>query len=572
MDTRREIADANRIIKILSGSRLYGTFNEDSDYDYIGVFVEPAEYVFSDRKIETAPLHNRGSQEKTAAGDQDGQQYSLRHFLKLALDGNPSILTAFFAGPEFWDESDLAGKALMELAPLVVSMKAAPRFKGYMKNQLDRLTGIRTGHIPNRPELVEKYGYDCYSDDTEFLTFNGWKYYDEITIDDQLATIDPDTAQLTFQNYTDRVDKTVKTEMIHIESYDSDILVTKNHRMLVRGRYAKEWQFKPCENLKINAHRFRNSLINLAADNQNVTDSYLSLLGAYASEGCVGKRLKTGAASVLRLEQKYGGRLEAIMEKVQEEFPCNIYKGLGGRDVTLWTLADRTIAAKIDSECGVGSKYKTLPDWITTLSKRQASILLEGVIAGDGTAHRSDGWVYYTISKDLADKIQIVALLAGYSAKIWGPYEPTGMHMVRINHPQERLVTKKNITTLPEASHRVVCFTVPNETLVTRRNGKPSFHGNTKYAMSVARLALQGIEYFQDGIIRSPMTDLQIKTLLNMRHGTFSYEYCVAYLRELEDQMHSVIAEGNLPNEPNYERIYYASQEIHQLKWKLNEG
>lgn len=570
MDTRREIADANRIIKILNGSRLYGTFNEDSDYDYIGVFVEPAEYVFSDRKIETAPLHNRGSQEKTEPGDLDGQQYSLRHFLKLALDGNPSILTAFFAGPEFWDESDEAGKALMALAPEVVSMKAAPRFKGYMKNQLDRLTGVRTGHIPNRPELVEKYGFDCYSDDTQFLTSEGWAFYDDIQSDTLLATIEPSSGVLAFQHYTERVDKIIEDEMLHIESYDSDLLVTKNHRMLVRGRYTKEWKFKACEDLKTNIHRFRNSMLNAQKDNIKISDAYLALVGAYVSEGCVGKRLVTGAASVLRFEQKFGGRLEKVMTTVNSEFKCNTYSYPDKRDVTIWTLADKEIASKVDIECRTGSKYKTLPNWIFTLSERQARILLESAIAGDGTLHRNDGWVYYTISPELADKIQILSLLAGYSAKIWGPYEPAGMYMIRINHPQEKYITKKNITTLPKLSQRVVCFTVANETLVTRRNGKPSFHGNTKYAMSVARLALQGIEYFTTGLIESPMSKVDVNFLMKMRSGGFTYDEAVEHIQYLEVEMHRYIAEDNLPDEPNYSRIYCASQEIHSLKWKIN--
>ena len=572
MTTNRELAEAGEIIRIVNGSRLYGTFQEDSDHDYIAIYVEPAEIVFSDRKIETSLLHDRNPEERNVDGGIDGIAYSLRHFIRLALDGNPSILTALFSTEKFWPYHDEAGRMLMASSADFVSMKAAPRFKGYMKSQLERLQGIKTGHIPNRPWLVEKYGYDCYSDDTEFLTLSGWKFYDDITFNDKLATIDPNTGQLAFQNYIDRIDKTINTEMLHVESYDSDILVTKNHRMLVRGRYTKEWEFKPCEDLKVNAHRFRNSLSNPAKDNKNISDSYLALLGAYVSEGCVGKRLKTGAASVLRLEQKYGGQLELIMDKVQKEFPCNVYRGHGGRDVTLWTVADKKVAAQIDTECGVGSKYKTLPDWITTLSQRQARILLESAIAGDGTAHRSDGWIYYTISKDLADRMQIVALLAGYSAKIWGPYESIGMYQIRINHPQEKLITKNNITTLPESSHRVVCFTVPNETLVTRRKGKPSFHGNTKYAMSVARLCMQGIEYFSFGTIESPMDEDDIDFLMRMRNGEFTYDETIAHILRLETSMHETIAEAELPEEPNYAHIYYLSQEIHQLKWELING
>lgn len=97
MTTNRELAEAGEIIRIVNGSRLYGTFQEDSDHDYIAIYVEPAEIVFSDRKIETSLLHDRNPEERNVDGGIDGIAYSLRHFIKLALDGNPSILTALFS-------------------------------------------------------------------------------------------------------------------------------------------------------------------------------------------------------------------------------------------------------------------------------------------------------------------------------------------------------------------------------------------------------------------------------------------------------------------------------------------
>jgi uncharacterized protein len=179
----QQIALDNEIIRITNGSKLYGTDHEDSDDDAIAVFIEPPEYVFSYRKIETAKLYDRKATDRAKPGEVDGVSYSLRHIIKLALDGNPSILTALYAPPNFWLTHTPVGAVFMAYGPSFTSMKAAPRFEGYMHNQLQRLTGVKTGHIPNRPELVEKYGYDTkYAMSVARLALQGIEYFETGTI------------------------------------------------------------------------------------------------------------------------------------------------------------------------------------------------------------------------------------------------------------------------------------------------------------------------------------------------------------------------------------------------------
>ena len=174
----KEIAEDNEILRVVNGSKLYGTHHEDSDNDAIAVFVEPPEYVFSKRKIETALLHSRHPQGKAGPGDIDGQAYSVRHFISLVLEGNPALLTILFAPEQYWLNSTPEGAMLMANAESFVSMKAAPRFRGYIQNQLGRLKGVKTGHVPNRPELVEKYGYDVkYATAVARLAIQGVEYF-----------------------------------------------------------------------------------------------------------------------------------------------------------------------------------------------------------------------------------------------------------------------------------------------------------------------------------------------------------------------------------------------------------
>lgn len=53
-----------------------------------------------------------------------------------------------------------AGQSLRDLSFAFASRQAGRAFLGYMTQQRERMTGERGGKHTNRPELIEKYGYD----------------------------------------------------------------------------------------------------------------------------------------------------------------------------------------------------------------------------------------------------------------------------------------------------------------------------------------------------------------------------------------------------------------------------
>ena len=149
------------ILRVVNGSKLYGLDHADSDDDYISIFVEEPEQVFSSRDAtRTKKLHQRVEGERTQPGDIDGVGYALRHFFSLVGNGNPTLTGILFAPRDQVVYSRMSGLEILDQRSLFLSKLAAPRFRGYMHSQKERLFGRKVGHIPNRPEIVDKYGYD----------------------------------------------------------------------------------------------------------------------------------------------------------------------------------------------------------------------------------------------------------------------------------------------------------------------------------------------------------------------------------------------------------------------------
>lgn len=178
MEELREIAEQNEILRIVNGSKLYGTDVESSDDDFQAIFLEPIESVFMRGKMETVQLRDKPEGVRSEAGDVDCTAYSLRHFSKLAAGGNPSVLSLLSAPDKaVVSESWIANLRSPFVRELFASQQAGPRFKGYMHSQKQRLIGEKKGHVPNRPELVDAYGFDVkYANHVVRLGIQGIEY------------------------------------------------------------------------------------------------------------------------------------------------------------------------------------------------------------------------------------------------------------------------------------------------------------------------------------------------------------------------------------------------------------
>jgi predicted nucleotidyltransferase len=146
-------------LRAIVGSRGFGMATANSDTDIMGVCIEPPEQVIGLIPFEQHQFQSQPSNEKAGPDDVGGTIYSLRKFMRLAIKGNPTVLTLFFVPPELRVYDGILADDFRAITPDVISKSVARPFLGYMTAQVDKMLGIRSAHT-NRPELIEQFGFD----------------------------------------------------------------------------------------------------------------------------------------------------------------------------------------------------------------------------------------------------------------------------------------------------------------------------------------------------------------------------------------------------------------------------
>jgi hypothetical protein len=143
----------------------------------------------------------------------------LRKYIRLAAQGNPTVLMALYSPPEMVRFMNWVGEDLRDHHGMFASKNVGERFLGYLDGQRKKLTGELSPRT-KRDELVAKYGYDTkYAYHAMRLAIQGRELLTEgrihlpmkaehrefllgvrmgalPTLDDALANLDRLTAQL----------------------------------------------------------------------------------------------------------------------------------------------------------------------------------------------------------------------------------------------------------------------------------------------------------------------------------------------------------------------------------------
>jgi len=438
---------------------------------------------------------------------------------------------------------------------------------------------------PKRAALEAKFGFDCYLDDTEFLTEKGWKFYDEVSQADKLATFNQDTEQIEFQQCNNRFETTYSGELLDVKSMHSNFTITLNHKMLVSDchrslknnlstEYTKEkanWRLEEALSL-IHNHR---TFYHIRVSGQNkadypISDTLLLFIGLYLSEGSFHFRNNNKSTS-LRISQHPYSNVIPILDDLQKLIP-NMrkyyyeYRRKNGtlRKEVIYTVVDPLFTNYIVKECGYKEK-KRLPSFVVNLSTRQARLLLIAMLLGDGTKIKSGG-IYYTKSKQLADDIQKMGVCCGIKTTIRGPYyykRPANYEFGSCPMYQVHILDGNEISYINKIKHfhiknynnvRVVCFDVPNSILVTRRKGKIAIQGNSKHGSHLYRLLDTCIDFFETGQMNVTRPNADYLKAIR-EEGVLTYEEIIEWAEQAQKKLDELVAASTLRKDPKKAEI-----------------
>jgi hypothetical protein len=383
----------------------------------------------------------------------------------------------------------------------------------------------------------------CYDESTEALTKRGWLTFDQVTLADEVATTNPETLAFEWQHPRDVIWSPYSGPMIHFGSdgnYASsfDLLVTPNHRMFVRRcpvRFPNgdsSWGCITADKLAANYRRQEYRMLSaprgfLGANTESVTipnyvprsravtastnkrgdrrgmhpnseaardtakasvvgsmptDTFVKLAGWYLSEGYCGARhgQLDGQITITQTDINPDHRLEII--QLLESIPgLSVYSKT--KDIRCCSLQ---LANYLVEQFGAGSHGKRIPHWVKELDVVSLETLRDTMLKGDGCSSKRGGVKrsYRTVSKRLADDFVELCLKTGIRGSAQfrpctkGRYAGSGIWEVNI----ARTNLEPSIHCQPvikDYSGMIGCVSVPNGTVIVRRNGIPVVSGNS---------------------------------------------------------------------------------------------
>lgn len=192
-----ESALPNVILKTVVGSGVHGiAIDGTDDHDEMGVYIPPPEDVLGIRNQRDSYIwRTQPEGARSGPGDTDLVLYSLSKYLRLAVKGNPTALLPLYAPEDAVLERTWLGLHLRSMKGSFLSQQAVRRFLGYMESQHERMMGRgKRNRVPNRPELVEKHGWDTkYGSHALRLAYQGY----EIAAEGRLTLpLEPETRDL----------------------------------------------------------------------------------------------------------------------------------------------------------------------------------------------------------------------------------------------------------------------------------------------------------------------------------------------------------------------------------------
>lgn len=340
----------------------------------------------------------------------------------------------------------------------------------------------------------------CYSEDTEVLTDGGFKLFRDVREkEDLIATRNPETGELEYTPINFKVEYDYDGELLEWASTEVNFCVTPEHRVPFTYRDTPhKVHFQSAQWLA--EHMTGHHYIDLCSkwNPQFDEDStfygmkmlpFAQFMGLYLSEGsCELNRISI-------YQNNQNPVMQEILDSTERKWKFN------GNS---WRCGDPHLAEYLKTFGNAYQKY--VPKLIKSMPPDLIKAFIYAYTMGDGHIRkRANGAIehtLFTVSKIMANDMQELAQKAGWNSSlrkvkpqistiiengIEREISNNGGYCITFKKQAKRAeLLKKNFKRIAYKG-KIYCLNVPYHTLYIRRNGKPSWNGNTPACVVVQR-------------------------------------------------------------------------------------
>jgi phosphoribosylamine-glycine ligase/intein/homing endonuclease len=351
----------------------------------------------------------------------------------------------------------------------------------------------------------------CYDDKTEVLTSDGWKLFKDVSREDEICTLEPNTHAIEFNRPYAIVSFDHHKKLISIQNRALDIVVTPDHNMYVESqqdhkKHRENFGFVKARDLQSQSRMMRTgkwagraresftlpsvSIGHFEGHQVQLRETgaieipmgiWLAFMGIWLSDGSVSANRGSYRVSIAQRKPAQTERIEGLLSKL----PFNFSKG-----ASEFYCYDKQLGSYLEQFGGAPDKQ--VPRLIKELTPAQIGIFLDWFGSGDGTLMKTGFRIFYTSSRLLADQLQELLLKIGRlgliksrrrGGKLW-----IKDHFADSSRTQYEVIERvkklhswidKRDTKVIAYEGRVYCASVKNHIMYVRRNGKPCWCGNT---------------------------------------------------------------------------------------------
>ena len=238
----------------------------------------------------------------------------------------------------------------------------------------------------------------CYSEDTEVLTKDGWKLFNNVTKNDEVASYNPENDSIFYEKPVKLHWRKYEGKMVHFKNRYVDFLVTPTHKVWARRRKSNEWKCYDANDVPseflikqsgvyegkvdeyfllpeyIDGRGKRNKRVKISMEN------WAEFIALYLSEGYVGRN--NDYPNFVMICQKQNSPKKRKIKEILSKLPFSFTDNEKGYKINSSQLANYCQQFGLCHD-------KFVPNYIKTSNCHIVNKFLDAFLLGDGDLHYS---------------------------------------------------------------------------------------------------------------------------------------------------------------------------------------